>query len=54
VRQVAESPAFRSSRAVRTNRVHALPARDLTSESPDSVSGVELLARLLHPEAFSS
>jgi iron complex transport system substrate-binding protein len=54
VRQVTESPAFRSSRAVQTNRVHALPARDLTSESPDSVTGVELLARLLHPEAFSS
>jgi iron complex transport system substrate-binding protein len=54
VRQVTESAAFRSSRAVRARRVHALPARDLTSESPDSVSGVELLARLLHPEAFSS
>lgn len=52
--QVTRSAAFGTSRAVREKRVYALPARDLTSESPDSVAGVELLARLLHPEAFSS
>lgn len=52
VRDVTDSPAFRDVIAVRTHRVHALPASSLTSESPDSVAGVEEVARLLHPEAF--
>jgi iron complex transport system substrate-binding protein len=54
IAEITESPAFRESRAVKNRHVYAIAAKDLTSESPDSVSGVELLARLLHPEAFSS
>lgn len=52
VRDVTDSPAWRDVAAVRTHRVHALAASSLTSESPDSVAGVEEVARLLHPEAF--
>lgn len=52
VRDVTDSPAFRDVIAVQTHRVHALAASSLTSESPDSVIGVEEVARLLHPEAF--
>jgi iron complex transport system substrate-binding protein len=54
VREITESPAWRTSRVVREGRVHALPAGVLTSESEDAVLGVEALARVLHPEAFSS
>lgn len=54
ISEITENPAFRPSRAVKNHRVYALAARDLTSEAPDGASGVELLARLLHPEAFSS
>lgn len=53
VRDVTESPAWRDVAAVRTHRVYALPASALTSESPDGAMGVEAIARLLHPEAFS-
>jgi iron complex transport system substrate-binding protein len=54
VRDVTESTAWRDVRAVRAGRVYALPASGLTAESPDGVAGVEALARLFHPEAFSS
>jgi iron complex transport system substrate-binding protein len=54
VLELTQSPAWRTARAVTSGRVYALPARELTSESPDSVAGIESLARLLHPEAFSS
>lgn len=49
VRDVTEAPAWRDVTAVRTHRVYALPASDLTSESPDGAAGVEALARRLHP-----
>jgi iron complex transport system substrate-binding protein len=54
VREITLSPAWRNSRAVREGRVHAVAAGLLTSESQDAVLGVEELARVLHPEAFSS
>ncbi len=53
VRQVMESVVFRDVAAVKHHRVFALPASELTCESPDGASGVELVARLLHPEAFA-
>jgi iron complex transport system substrate-binding protein len=54
VRALAQDPAWRGTRAVRGDRVHALDAKWLTSVSQDGVRGVEQLARVLHPEAFSS
>jgi iron complex transport system substrate-binding protein len=53
VREVMESIAFRDVSAVKHRRVFSLPASELTSESPDGARGVERLARLLHPEAFT-
>jgi iron complex transport system substrate-binding protein len=54
IREITDSPAWRTSRVVREGRVHAIAAGVLTSESQDAVLGVESLARVLHPEAFSS
>jgi iron complex transport system substrate-binding protein len=54
VRDVMDGAAWRDVSAVRSGRVYALPASGLTAESPDGVAGVEALARLFHPEAFSS
>jgi iron complex transport system substrate-binding protein len=53
VREVMESVAFRDVAAVKQRRVFAVAAGLLTSESPDGAAGVELVARLLHPEAFA-
>jgi iron complex transport system substrate-binding protein len=53
VREVMESVAFRDVAAVKHRRVYAVAAGLLTSESPDGAGGVELVARLLHPEAFA-
>jgi iron complex transport system substrate-binding protein len=47
-------PVWRDTPAVQGGRVHALDAKWLTSVSPDGVRGVEELARVLHPEAFTS
>jgi iron complex transport system substrate-binding protein len=54
VHEITESPAWRTSRVVREGRVRAVAAGLLTSESQDAVLGVEELAHVLHPEAFSS
>lgn len=54
VRDVTENAAWRDVAAVRAGRVHAMAAGALTSEAPEGASGVEELARLLHPEAFPS
>jgi iron complex transport system substrate-binding protein len=53
VREVTESTVFRDVSAVKQHRVFAIAAASLTSESPDGAAGVELVARLLHPEAFT-
>ena len=53
VRELVETPAWRTSRAVHDGRVRALAAGVLTSESQDAVLGVEALALLLHPEPSS-
>jgi iron complex transport system substrate-binding protein len=54
VLDVTAAPAWRDAGAVRAGRVYAIAASGLTSESPDGATGVEELARLLHPEAFAS
>jgi iron complex transport system substrate-binding protein len=54
VHDLTSNPAWREASALRTGRVHAIAASALTSEAPDGVLGVEELARLFHPEAFSS
>jgi iron complex transport system substrate-binding protein len=54
VREVTESAIFRDVAAVKARRVFAVAAAELTSESPEGAAGVELIARLLHPEAFAS
>jgi iron complex transport system substrate-binding protein len=54
VREVTGSVAFRDVAAVQHGRVYAVAASLLTSESPDGVAGIEIIARLLHPEAFPS
>ncbi|HVU02982.1 MAG TPA: ABC transporter substrate-binding protein [Polyangiaceae bacterium] len=48
--ELASSPAWRDSRAVKQRRVHVLSAAVLTSESQDAAVGVEILAALLHPD----
>lgn len=53
-REVTTNPAWRDVTAVRSGRVFAIAASALTSQAPDSVLGVEQLARLFHREAFSS
>lgn len=52
VREVTDSVVFRDVAAVKQHRVFAVAAGYLTSESPEGAAGVELIARLLHPEAF--
>ncbi len=54
LRAITANPAWQSARAVQSGRVYTLRAAALTSEAPDGVVGVEELARVLHPEAFSS
>jgi len=51
---LTSNPAWREVSALQARRVYAIAASALTSEAPDGVLGVEELARLLHPEAFSS
>jgi len=53
VQDLRTSPAWRDVAAVRDARVYSIPASSLTSESPEGVRGVEELARLFHPEAFT-
>ncbi|MBM4364442.1 MAG: hypothetical protein FJ104_17320, partial [Deltaproteobacteria bacterium] len=48
VEDVTRTPAFAATRAVAEGRVFAVDARDLTSESPAGVRGVEVLAARLH------
>ncbi len=53
-RTLTESAAWRDVSAVRNDRVYAVSAAALTSESPEGVAGVERLAHLFHPEVFRS
>jgi iron complex transport system substrate-binding protein len=45
-------PAWQQVPAVRTGQIHAVRGAWVTSGSQFRVEGVEILARLLHPEAF--
>jgi iron complex transport system substrate-binding protein len=53
-RDLVTDPVWAGVRAVREGRVHTLDAKWLTSVSQDGVRGVEMLAQVLHPEAFES
>jgi iron complex transport system substrate-binding protein len=44
--------AWRQVAAIRDGRIHAVSGAWLTSVSQDSVRGVEVIAELLHPDAF--
>jgi len=48
------NPAWRDVAAIRAGRIVAVAASALTSQTPDSVLGVEELARSFHREAFAS
>jgi iron complex transport system substrate-binding protein len=49
---LAEQPAWRQVPAVKGGRIHVVRGAWLTSVSQDSIRGVEVIARHLHPDAF--
>lgn len=53
VRGLLHDPVWRHVPAVANGRVHAIRGAWLTSVSQDAVHGLEAMARILHPEAFS-
>jgi iron complex transport system substrate-binding protein len=54
LRDLTANPAWKETTALRNGRVFPIAASTLTSEAPDGVLGVEELARLFFPEAFTS
>ncbi|MCV6591228.1 MAG: ABC transporter substrate-binding protein [Marinobacterium sp.] len=52
VSHLMDDPAWQQVPAVRNNRVYGLKGAWLTSGTPCKVTGVEIIARLLHPQAF--
>lgn len=51
-RQLTANPAFRDTRAVRNGRVYLIPGRLMVTGSHYIAETVEMLARVLHPDAF--
>jgi iron complex transport system substrate-binding protein len=49
---LTEQPAWQQVPAVQDGRIHVVRGAWLTSVSQDSIRGVEVIARLLHPDAF--
>lgn len=49
---LSAQPAWRQVPAIRDGRIHAVRGAWLTSVSQDSVRGVEVIASLLHPDAY--
>jgi iron complex transport system substrate-binding protein len=52
LKRLKERAGFRQTTAARTGRVHSLNPDWLMRPGPRMVQGVEMVARLLHPEAF--
>ena len=51
---LSQHAAWRQVPAIRDGRIHVVSGAWLTSVSQDSVRGVEVIAELLHPDAFDA